>query len=238
MISRLKTYLLTGLLVLAPLAVTLWVIASIVSLVDGWLPHAWQPKALFGFDIPGFGLVAVILLVLLVGFLTHNIIGRQVVAAWNSLLNRIPVVRGLYNSVKQVSDTLFSESGNAFREAVLVQYPHAGLWTIGFVTGKPNGEVAEKLHSKGKDDVLSIYVPTTPNPTSGFFLMLPRADLVPLEMSVDEALKYIISMGVVAPLTAEEKAALAFKDSRFKNSTQSNGSHSKGHKGDQSNQRN
>ncbi len=216
MMSRLRTYLLTGLLVLVPLAITVWVIKSIVNSVDSILPLAWQPKALFGFDIWGFGFFAVALLVLVVGFLSHNFIGRQVVAAWNSLLNRIPIVRGLYNSVKQVSDTLFSENGNAFREAVLVQYPHAGLWTIAFVTGKPNGEVAEKLHAIGKDDVVSVYVPTTPNPTSGFFLMLPRADLRPLAMSVDEALKYIISMGVVSP-DAEPKPT-GFGNSRFKNS--------------------
>jgi uncharacterized membrane protein len=177
-----------------------WVIWSIVNTVDNILPKVWQPRALFGFDIPGFGFVMVILLVFIVGFLSHNFIGRQVVAAWNSLLNRIPVVRGLYKSIKQVSDTLFSENGNAFREAVLVQYPHAGLWTIAFVTGKPNGEVALRLHELGKDDVVSVYVPTTPNPTSGFFLMLPRTDLRPLDMSVDEALKYIISMGVVSPV--------------------------------------
>ncbi|MBU6437481.1 MAG: DUF502 domain-containing protein, partial [Betaproteobacteria bacterium] len=125
----------------------------------------------------------------------HNFIGKQVVDAWNSLLNRIPVVRGIYNSVKQVSDTLFSESGNAFREAVLVQYPRPGAWTIAFVTGKPGGEVAEHLQGEH----VSVYVPTTPNPTSGFFLMMPKADVVELNMSVDEALKYVISMGVVVP---------------------------------------
>jgi uncharacterized membrane protein len=200
MMSRIRTYLLTGLLVLVPLALTVWVITFILSAVDNWLPKAWQPRALFGFDIPGFGFVTVILLVFLVGLLAHNFIGRQVVTAWNSLLNRIPVVRGLYNGIKQVSDTLFSENGNAFREAVLVQYPHQGLWTIAFVTGKPSGEVAERLHEIGKDDLVSVYVPTTPNPTSGFFLMLPRADTLPLAMSVDEALKYIISMGVVSPV--------------------------------------
>jgi uncharacterized membrane protein len=213
MMSKIRTYFFTGLLVLVPLAITLWVILSIVNAVDNILPRIWQPKALFGFDIPGFGFVMVILLVFIVGFLSHNFIGKQVVAAWNSLLNRIPVVRGLYNSIKQVSDTLFSENGNAFREAVLVQYPHAGLWTIAFVTGKPNGEVAERLHELGKDDVVSVYVPTTPNPTSGFFLMLPRSDLRPLEMSVDEALKYIISMGVVSPITDPNDAlALPAKD--------------------------
>ncbi|MDE2047597.1 MAG: DUF502 domain-containing protein [Betaproteobacteria bacterium] len=196
--SRLRTYLLTGLLVLVPLAITVWVLSLVVGTMDRVftiLPNAWQPRVLLGFDVPGLGVIAVVLLVLVVGVLTHNFIGKQVVDAWNSLLNRIPVVRGIYNSVKQVSDTLFSESGNAFREAVLVQYPRPGAWTIAFVTGKPGGEVAEHLQGEH----VSVYVPTTPNPTSGFFLMMPKADVVELNMSVDEALKYVISMGVVVP---------------------------------------
>ena len=140
-----------------------------------------------------------VLLVFIVGVLAHNFIGRKVMQAWDSLLNRIPVVRGLYNGVKQVSDTLFSENGNAFREAVLVQYPRADVWTIAFVTGKPNGEVGKLLAAEGMDELVGVYVPTTPNPTSGFFLMMTRKDVRALHMSVDEALKYVISMGVVAP---------------------------------------
>jgi uncharacterized membrane protein len=198
MMSRLRTYLLTGLLVLVPLAITLWVLQLVVGTMDQvltLLPEHWQPHALFGFNIPGLGVIVVLLLVLTVGVFAHNFIGKRVVDAWNSLLNRIPVVRGIYNSVKQVSDTLFSESGNAFRQAVLVQYPREGAWTIAFVTGKPGGEVVEHLQGEH----VSVYVPTTPNPTSGFFLMLPRADIIELQMSVDEALKYVISMGVVVP---------------------------------------
>jgi uncharacterized membrane protein len=127
--------------------------------------------------------------------LTRNFIGKQVVLLWEMLLNRIPVVSSIYSSVKQVSDTLFSSSGNAFRKALLVQYPREGSWTIAFLTGVPGGDVRNHLVG----DYISVYVPTTPNPTSGFFLMMPRADAIELDMSVDEALKYIVSMGVVAP---------------------------------------
>ena len=145
--------------------------------------------------MPGLGVLVMGLGLLLTGVFATNIFGQWWLRQWNRLLHKIPIVRSVYSSVKQVSDTLFSSSGNAFREAVLVQYPRQGSWTIAFVTGKPGGEVAQHLPG----DFVSVYVPTTPNPTSGFFLMMPRADVVPLGMSVDEALKYIISMGVVAP---------------------------------------
>ncbi|NML14760.1 DUF502 domain-containing protein [Azohydromonas sp. G-1-1-14] len=146
-------------------------------------------------DVPGLGVVVVVVVLLLTGMFVANVFGQWWLRQWDRLMGRIPIVKSIYSSVKQVSDTLFSSSGNAFREAVLVQYPRAGSWTIAFVTGRPGGEVATQLGGEH----LSLYVPTTPNPTSGFFLMVPRADVVPLQMSVDEALKYIISMGVVAP---------------------------------------
>jgi uncharacterized membrane protein len=146
-------------------------------------------------QIPGLGVIAVVLGLLLTGVFATNIFGQWWLSQGGRVLAKIPIVKSIYSSVKQVSDTLFSSSGNAFREAVLVQYPRAGSWTIAFVTGKPGGEAA--LHLPG--DWLSVYVPTTPNPTSGFFLMVPRADVIVLRMSVDEALKYVISMGVVAP---------------------------------------
>ena len=140
-------------------------------------------------------MVVVVAGLLVTGVFATNIVGQWWLSRGNRLLVRIPIVKSIYSSVKQVSDTLFSSSGNAFREAVLVQYPRSGSWTIAFVTGKPGGEAAEHLSG----DYLSLYVPTTPNPTSGFFLMVPRSDVIELRMSVDEALKYIISMGVVAP---------------------------------------
>ncbi|MFM7759949.1 MAG: DUF502 domain-containing protein, partial [Burkholderiaceae bacterium] len=161
------------------------------------------PESLFGFHLPGFGTLVTLLIVFVTGLVTQNIIGNRVLRLWELLLQRIPVVNSIYSSVKQVSDTLLSSSGNAFRKALLVQYPREGIWTIAFQTGLPGGDV--KNHLKG--DYVSVYVPTTPNPTSGFFLMLPRADVIELEMSVDEALKYIVSMGVVAP--PEKKLPMA-----------------------------
>ncbi len=193
-----RKYFVTGLLILVPIGITLWVLNLIVSTMDQsllLLPEKWRPGALLGFHVPGMGTLLTLLFVLVTGLLTHNYIGKKVVYWWELLLRRIPVVNSIYSSVKQVSDTLFSSSGNAFRKAVLVQYPRQGSWTIAFVTGTPGGDV--KNHLVG--DYISVYVPTTPNPTSGFFLMMPKADTIELDMSVDEALKYIVSMGVVAP---------------------------------------
>ncbi len=201
-----KKYLIAGLLVWLPLAVTIWVLHSALNLLDGvfgWVLNASQallPDAAHGpietlRNVPGLGVVVLLFGLLLTGAFAANMVGQWWLAQGHWLLKRIPIVKSIYSSVKQVSDTLFSSSGNAFREAVLVQYPRQGCWTIAFVTGKPGGEAAQHLQG----DYLSVYVPTTPNPTSGFFLMLPRADAIELKMSVDEALKYVISMGVVAP---------------------------------------
>ena len=193
-----KRYFITGLLIWAPLGITIWVLSFILGLMDQsimLLPMAWQPRALLGFHLPGIGALLTLLVVFVTGLLTANFIGQRLVRWWEALLHRIPVVRSVYQSVKQISDTVFSPSGQAFRQAVLVQYPRQGSWTIGFLTGTPGGEIAEHL---GRE-MVSLYVPTTPNPTSGFFLMVPKADLVELDMSVEDALKYLISMGVVAP---------------------------------------
>ena len=201
-----KKYLLAGLLVWTPLAITVWVLTWLLGAMDSlfaWLltaPQALLPATAHASieklrHVPGLGVLVMGLGLLLTGVFATNIFGQWWIRQWNRLLHKIPIVRSVYSSVKQVSDTLFSSSGNAFREAVLVQYPRHGSWTIAFVTGKPGGEVAHHLPGNH----VSVYVPTTPNPTSGFFLMMPRAEVVPLGMSVDEALKYIISMGVVAP---------------------------------------
>jgi len=201
-----RKHLITGLLVWMPLAITIWVLLWVLGLMDGlfsWmlsLSQAVLPEKMReGIEtlrgVPGLGVVSLLLVLWLTGLFVANIFGQWFVSQWDRLLHKIPIVKSIYSSVKQVSDTLFSSSGNAFREAVLVQYPRAGSWTIAFVTGTPSGEVAVHLSSPH----VSVYVPTTPNPTSGFFLIMPRAEVVPLKMSVDEALKYIISMGVVAP---------------------------------------
>lgn len=193
-----KKYFITGLLVWVPLAITVWVLQLIIGTLDQsllLLPPAWQPKQLFGFRIWGIGAALTLVVVLLTGMIASNFFGARLLRLWESVLNRIPVVKSIYSSVKQVSDTLLGPGGQAFRQALLVQYPRPGSWTIAFLTGQPNGELAAHLPG----EFVSVYVPTTPNPTSGFFLMMPRSEVVELEMSVDEALKYIISMGVVGP---------------------------------------
>ncbi|MDB5842663.1 MAG: hypothetical protein JWQ23_4615 [Herminiimonas sp.] len=199
-----RKYFITGLLILVPLAITLWVLNLIISTMDQsllLLPESWRPEAVFGFRIPGLGTILTLMIIFLTGLATRNFVGKHVVYAWELFLTRIPVVSTIYTSVKQVSDTLFSSSGNAFRKAVLVQYPRQGSWTIAFLTGVPGGDVRNHL----RGDYVSIYVPTTPNPTSGFFLMVPRAEAIELDMNVDEALKYIVSMGVVSPEYFEKK---------------------------------
>lgn len=216
-----KKYLIAGLLVWLPLALTIWVLTSVLGLLDGmfgWFLTATQavlpasataPLEMLR-RIPGLGLVVTVVALLITGIFATNIVGQWWLRQGSRVLNRIPIVKSIYNSIKQVSDTLFSSSGNAFREAVLVQYPREGAWTIAFVTGKPGGEAAHYLPG----DYLSVYVPTTPNPTSGFFLMVPRRDVIELAMSVDEALKYVISMGVVAPPLPATAPALAAEPAR------------------------
>lgn len=196
--SPLRKWLFTGLLVIVPGAITLSVLNWIVGLLDQTLlilPQAWHPDKVLGFHLPGFGVLLTLLILLTVGALTSNFAGRKLVQWGDAVVHRIPVVRSIYSSVKQVSDTLFSESGNAFRTAVLVQWPREGVWTLAFVTGTPSGEVAGYL----RDEFVSVYVPTTPNPTGGYFVMVRKSDCIELEMSVDAALRYIVSMGVVAP---------------------------------------
>lgn len=194
----LKRYFITGLLIWAPLGITIWVLNFIVSTMDKsllLLPSQWQPSLLFNMSIPGLGVILTLCVILLTGLITSNIIGQKLVTLWERLLARIPVVKSIYYSVKQVSDTVFSSDGEAFRKALLVQYPHQGCWTIAFLTGQASGKIAQHF----SQDMVSVYIPTTPNPTSGFFLLLPKENVIELEMSVDEALKYIISLGVVAP---------------------------------------
>jgi uncharacterized membrane protein len=197
--SALRKWLFTGLLVIVPGAITLSVLNWIVGLLDQTLlilPTSWHPDKVLGFHLPGFGVLLTLMILLTVGALASNFAGRKLVEWGDAVVHRIPVVRSIYSSVKQVSETLFSESGNAFRTAVLLQWPREGVWTLGFVTGAPSGEVASYL----RDEFVSVYVPTTPNPTGGYFVMVRKSECVELEMSVDAALRYIVSMGVVAPV--------------------------------------
>ncbi|MFT3719944.1 DUF502 domain-containing protein [Pseudorhodoferax sp.] len=203
--NALRRWLLSGLLVIVPLAVTLGVLNWVIGLMDQtlWLlPQRWQDwlmaEGQFAGSnrIRGVGVLLTLAILLSVGAVASNFIGKRLLEWGDALVRRIPVVRSIYTSVKQVSDTVFSESGNAFRTAVLVQWPREGMWTIAFVTGSPAGEAARHL---GGDDYLGVYVPTTPNPTGGYFVMVRRRDCIELRMSVDAALKYIVSMGVVVP---------------------------------------
>jgi uncharacterized membrane protein len=202
--ATLKSVFLTGLLVLVPLAITLWVLNLVIGTMDQTLlllPESWRPERMFHMRLPGLGAVLTLAFIFVVGLLTQNFIGQKLVEWWNALVRRIPVIGPLYGSIQQVSDTLLSSNGNAFRKALLIEYPRKGSWTIAFLTGIPGGDVVNHL----QEDHVSVYVPTTPNPTSGFFLMVPKSEVVELDMTVDAALKYIVSMGVVAPATSPRR---------------------------------
>ena len=193
-----RRYLVAGLLVWVPLGITIWVLHFLVTTLDQTLllfPESAQPDRLLGVHIPGFGVLLSFGILLLTGVIAANFFGARLIRVWESLLGRIPVVKSIYSSVKQVSDTLLSEKGNAFRKALLVEFPREGSWTIAFLTGTPDRTVAPHLPG----DHVSVYVPTTPNPTSGYFVIVPKSKVRDLDMTVDEALKYVISMGVVAP---------------------------------------
>lgn len=197
--GTLKRWFLSGMLVILPLVVTVWVLDLVVHFLDGsinLLPADWRPENVWGRNIPGVGVVLTIAIILTVGAFASNYLGSKLVKWWDRFLGQIPVVRSIYNAVKQISDTLFASKGDAFREVVLMQYPRRGAWTMALVTGKPGGVLAEHLDPH---EYINVYVPTTPNPTSGFYLMVKRAETIALNVSVDEAIKSIISMGVVTP---------------------------------------
>jgi uncharacterized membrane protein len=193
-----KKYFITGLLIWIPLVITIWVLFFIFDFLDQsllLLPDRLRTENWLGVHVPGLGAILTIAVIFGTGFLATNYVGARLLRLGNDLLHRIPVVNSIYSSVKQISDTLFSSSGQAFRKAVLVRWPHQGAWTIAFITGTPGGDVVKHI----PPDCLSLYVPTTPNPTGGYFVIVKRSDVVELDMTVDQALKYIISMGVAPP---------------------------------------
>lgn len=199
----LRRYIVAGLLVWVPLGVTAAVVKFLVDLMDKTLlllPPPYRPENLIGVRIPGLGVVLTIIVVLATGMVVANLFGRRLVALWEHLLARIPLVRSIYSGVKQVVETMLSGSGKSFRKVVLVEYPRRGIWTLAFVTGEGWKVARERL----QQDVINIFVPTTPNPTSGFFLMVPRKDIIELDIPVDEGLKMIISAGVLMPEQKEQ----------------------------------
>ena len=196
--NPIRRYFITGLLIWVPVVITVWVLSILVGTMDQTLlllPDEFRTESWLGVHVPGMGVLMTLIIIIVTGLLAANILGQRLVLFWEGLLARIPVVNSIYNGVKQVSDTVLAPNGQAFRKALLIEWPLPGTWTIAFLTGQPGGDVVNHLQG----DYVSVYVPTTPNPTGGYFVMLPRTSVRELDMSVDEALKYIISMGVVAP---------------------------------------
>jgi len=208
MLNRLQRYFISGLLFWLPILATVVVIKFIFDILNNTLaliPHRYQPDVLLGFHIPGIGIIIPLLVIAITGLLVANFLGKKLVNLWDSLVVRIPLVRTVYTSVKQVLDTLFSPGGRSFRKVLLVEYPREGLWTIAFQTGDATSEVTKAVND---GDMVSIYVPTTPNPTSGFLLMVSRSKIIELDMPVEQALKFVISLGVVQPGISTSKKKL------------------------------
>ena len=196
--AALKKYIIAGLLVWLPFAATVVIVKLVIDLLDKTillLPPEWHPVALLGFSIPGFGIILALSILLLTGMLAANLFGRRFVEIWERILNKIPLVRSIYSSIKQISNTIFDPSGKSFRKAVMLQYPRKGLWSIGFLT---NDNVGDEM-SAVDDRLVAVFIPTTPNPTSGFIIMTRNDEITELDMSVEEGFKFIISMGVIIP---------------------------------------
>lgn len=208
--KALKKYMLTGILVWLPLVVTVWVISYIVNVADqlvNFLPQQWQPQQWLGFKIPGLGVIAAVLILFFTGVFAANVLGRKIIEGWDRLLGRIPVVKSIYSSVKKVSESLLSDSRQSFKTPVLVPFPQPDIWTVAFVSGSIPAAMHGSLPEGG--DYMAVYVPTTPNPTGGYYLMVRQCDIRPLNMSVDEALKYVISLGMVLPDIRQHDTAAA-----------------------------
>ena len=198
--KAIKRYLITGLLVWLPITITLWVVTYIVSTTDhlfNLLPAQWQPASYLGFNIPGLGFILAIVVLFVTGVLGANVLGRKVIEGWDSLLGRIPVVKSIYSSVKKVSESLLSDNSRSFKTPVLVPFPQPDIWTIAFVSGDVPQALREALPED--NEYIAVYVPTTPNPTGGYYIFVRKKDIRPLDMSVDDALKYVISLGMVMP---------------------------------------
>ncbi len=213
-LARLRNYFLTGVIVCAPLAITLWLTWAIISWADSWvkpyIPETWLPETYLPFSIPGFGLIVALVLITLAGFVTASFLGRRIVHLWEEIVNRMPFIRTVYNGLKQILETVLSEKSNTFKKVGLVEYPRKGLWALVFVATEAGGEVQSRL-LPGAGPTVAVFLPTTPNPTSGFLLYVPKADLIELDMSVEEGAKLVISAGLVSPEYQQKTAELARK---------------------------
>ena len=212
LMGRLRTYFFTGLVIIAPVAITIYLVWSFVRVVDGWvtpyIPKEYTPDTYTPFHVPGFGLVVALIAITLTGFLAANIIGRTVVSYGESLLGRMPLVRNIYSGLKQIFQTVLSEKSNSFKRVGLIEYPRKGLWSIVFIATEAGGEVSHRL-SPSSGNATAVFLPTTPNPTSGFLLYVPKTDIIELSMSVEDAAKLVISAGLVAPEYHRTTQALA-----------------------------
>ncbi len=226
-ITRLRNYFLTGFVICAPLAITIYLTWTLVEWVDSWvkpyLPEVYNPDNYLPFSVPGFGLLVALFMITMVGFLTANLIGRSIVSYGESLLSRMPLVRNLYSGLKQIFQTVFNEKSESFKEVALIEYPRKGLWALVFIATETKGEPQKKL-DEAAGQTISVFLPTTPNPTSGFLLFVPEVDLVRLDMGVEEAAKLVISAGLVTPeyqgkTKALAKAAKAAKIAKVKSKT-------------------
>jgi len=201
MLSGLRTSFLTGLVVIAPIGLTLWLIWTTVGWIDGWVlpfvPARYRPAQMFGLDLPGIGVAIFLMFAVIVGWLAKGLIGSTFLSWGESLVDRMPVVRSIYNAVKQIAETVFAQAETSFERACLVQYPREGIWAIAFISTTAKGELAEKVPMDGR--LVSVFLPTTPNPTSGFLLFVPERDVIMLDMKVEDAAKLVISAGLVYP---------------------------------------
>jgi uncharacterized membrane protein len=200
--TRLRNYFLTGFIVCAPLAITVYIVWSLIGWVDSWvrpyIPHRYDPDAYLGFHIPGYGLVVAVVGITLIGFLTANIVGRSIVSFGERLLSRMPLVRGVYKALKQIFETVLSNKSDMFRTVGMVEYPRKGVWSLVFVAGEKETEINAKLDKEG-DPLLAVFMPCTPNPTTGFLMYVPKSEVVILDMTIEDGAKLIVSAGLVVP---------------------------------------
>ncbi|WP_169313680.1 DUF502 domain-containing protein [Polymorphum gilvum] len=199
--TRLRNYFLTGLVIAGPIGITLWLTWSFIQWVDGWVkpfvPKGYNPDTYLPFPVPGFGLIVAFIVLSVLGFLAANIAGRTLISYGEFLVGRMPLVRNLYNGLKQIFQTVLDERGSSFKKAAIIEYPRRGMWAIVFVSTSPKGEVADRLSDFA--ETIAVFLPTTPNPTSGFLLYVPKSDVIELAMSVEDAAKLVISAGLVSP---------------------------------------